>query len=65
MGNTLVVPEGDARLNKLIDLYKLSNEELAQFWKIFQKLGKLDSKLSSQLNSSSTLKLSSVIPYIR
>jgi hypothetical protein len=45
MGNTIVLPETDARLNKLIDLYSLTHDELSQFMKIFSKLGKLSADL--------------------
>jgi Ca2+-binding EF-hand superfamily protein len=40
MGGRIVVPEPDAKMAKTIKTFMLTPNEIAQFWKIFQKLDK-------------------------
>jgi hypothetical protein len=39
MGGTMVVPETDPRMDRVIELFMLTDVDLAKFYKYFDKLG--------------------------
>ena len=39
MGAAIIVPESDARMTRLIDLFRLTDYDIGMFYKIFNRLG--------------------------
>ena len=42
MGAAIIVPESDARMTRLIGLFRLTDYDIGMFYKIFNRLGTLN-----------------------